>query len=145
MITGTGLATLVLAPFGAFGINMAAITAAICTSEEAHKDPSQRYVAAVSAGVVYLTLSLFSAMISGIFTAFPKELVLSLSGIALLATIANSLTVAVREDKSREAAVITFLVTASGLSLLGIGSAFWGLVAGTVALIALKPLLPAVR
>lgn len=139
IITGTGVATFLLAPFGAFSVNFAAITAAICAGPEAHKDPSQRYIASVSAGVIYLFVALMSSAIIALLSAFPKELVLSLGGIALFATIANGLLSAMKEDRSREAAVITFLVTASGISLFGIGAAFWGLVAGVIALIATQP------
>lgn len=139
IMTGTGLATLLLAPFGAFSVNMAAITGAMCSGSEAHVDRSKRYMASTSAGVVYLIVALLSSAIIALLTALPKELVWALAGIALFTTIANSLMSAVQEDFSREAAVITFLVTASGVSLLGIGAPFWGLVAGVVALIAMKP------
>jgi benzoate membrane transport protein len=139
IMTGTGLVTMLLAPFGAFSVNLAAITAAMCSGPEAHADSSKRYIASTSAGVVYLVVALLSSAIIALLTALPKELVFALGGIALFATIANSLLSAVREDFSREAAVITFLVTASGVSLLGIGAPFWGLVVGVVALIAMKP------
>lgn len=139
IMTGTGLVTMLLAPFGAFSVNLAAITAAMCSGTEAHVDSSKRYLASTSAGVVYLIVALLSSAIIALLTALPKELVWALAGIALFATIANALLSAVREDFSREAAVITFLVTASGVSLLGIGAPFWGLVVGAIALIAMKP------
>jgi benzoate membrane transport protein len=133
MISWTGIATLVLAPFGGFAINLAAITAAICTSPEAHVDISKRYIAGLSTGVYYLLLGIFGSAIAALFAAFPAEFVLALAGLALLSTIANSLYTAVSDSASREAAVITFVVTASGISLFGIGAAFWGLVAGVIA------------
>ncbi|MGE9745084.1 benzoate/H(+) symporter BenE family transporter [Bdellovibrio bacteriovorus] len=139
VITGTGLATMLLAPFGAFSVNFAAITAAICAGPEAHKDPARRYISSISAGVFYLLISLFAASIMAVFAVFPKELVLSVAGIALFATIANGLASAMREDWSREAALLTFLVTASGVTLWGIGSPFWGLVAGGIGLVVTRP------
>ena len=137
LISWTGLATLVLAPLGGFALNLAAITAAICTGEEAHKDPEKRYIATLSAGIFYLLLGLSGAAVVGLLSAFPTEFVLALAGLALIGTIANSLNTAVTEAKTREAAIITFLVTASGMTIFGIGSAFWGLVAGFVALLVL--------
>ncbi len=126
----TGVANLLLAPFGAFALNLAAITAAICMGREAHEDASRRYVAAIAAGVFYVVVGLFGATVAALFAAFPKELVLAIAGIALLGTIGNSLAAALRDEAEREPALVTFLVTASGLSLAGIGSAFWGLLAG---------------
>jgi benzoate membrane transport protein len=129
----TGLTTLLLAPFGGFAYNLAAITAAICTGPEAHTDHARRYLAGLSTGACYLLLGVFSSLVASLFSAFPAEFVLALAGLALLSTIANSLYTAVADGALREAAVITFVVTASGLSLFGIGAAFWGLVAGVVA------------
>jgi benzoate membrane transport protein len=134
IIGWTGTATVLLAPLGAFTINLAAITAAICLGREAHEDSSKRYVSAVSAGVFYIIIGLFGAAVAAVFAAFPRELVLAIAGLALLGTIGNALTQSLKEESSREAAVITFLVTASGVSLLGIGAPFWGLVAGVLAL-----------
>jgi benzoate membrane transport protein len=134
VIATTGIATLLLAPFGAFALNLSAITAAICMGPEAHADPARRYTAAVSCGAIYVVLGLFGAAIAGILTAFPKELVLAIAGLALLGTIGSALATAMRDDSHREAALVTFLVTLSGVTLAGIGSAFWGVVAGAVAL-----------
>jgi benzoate membrane transport protein len=134
VITLTGLATLVLAPFGAFALNLSAITAAICMGREAHPDASKRYMAAVSCGVIYCVVGLFGAAVTGVLSAFPRELVVGIAGLALLGSIGGGLAVALREDAHREAALITFLVTLSGVSLAGIGSAFWGVVAGAFAL-----------
>ena len=134
LITLTGLATLVLAPFGAFALNFSAITAAMCMGPEAHEDPDRRYTAAVSCGALYIAIGLFGAVITGLLTAFPKELVVAIAGLALLGTIGNGLAAALREEPHREAALITFLVTLSGVVIAGVGSAFWGVVAGSFAL-----------
>ncbi|MFY3384040.1 benzoate/H(+) symporter BenE family transporter [Paracidovorax sp. MALMAid1276] len=134
LLTLSGLATLVLAPFGAFALNFSAITAAMCMGPEAHQDRSRRYTAAVCCGALYVAIGLFGAVITGLLTAFPAELVAAIAGLALLGTIGNGLAAALREDAHREAALITFLVTLSGISIAGVGSAFWGVVAGSVAL-----------
>lgn len=133
-ITATGLATVLLAPFGGYAFNLAAITAAICMGREAHEDPKRRYMASVMAGVFYLLIGLAGGAVVGLLHAFPKELVAAVAGLALLGTIAGGLSAALKEEKHRDAALLTFLVTLSGLSLLGIGSAFWGVVAGAVSL-----------
>ncbi|MFT3954568.1 MAG: benzoate/H(+) symporter BenE family transporter [Piscinibacter sp.] len=133
IITVTGVATLLLAPFGAFALNLSAITAAICMGREAHEDPDKRYTAAVSCGLIYVVIGLFGAAVTGVLTAFPRELVVAVAGLALLGSIGGGLAVAVKDEIHREAALITFLVTLSGLSLFGIGSAFWGVVAGALA------------
>ena len=135
IITLTGVATLLLAPFGAFALNLSAITAAICMGPEAHRDPARRYTAAVSCGAIYVLIGFLGATITGVLTAFPKELVAAVAGLALLGTIASALATALQEDHHREAAIITFLVTLSGVVLAGVGSAFWGVVAGAVALV----------
>ena len=137
-ISWTGVTTFFLAPFGCFAINLAAITAAICAGENAHPDKSKRYIATVSAGVVYILTGVFAATIATLFAAFPKAMVLALAGLALLATIANSLQKAMDDEAYREAALVTFLVTLSGMSLFNIGSAFWGLVFGLATLILRK-------
>jgi benzoate membrane transport protein len=133
-----GVVNLLLAPFGAFALNLAAITAAICMGREAHEDPQRRYTAAVSAGVFYLIIGVAGATVAAVFAAFPRELVAGIAGIALLGTIGNGLAQATASERDREPALVTFLVTASGLSLAGIGSAFWGLVAGTFTLAVLR-------
>jgi benzoate membrane transport protein len=128
------VATLVLAPFGAFALNLSAITAAICMGREAHADPSRRYTAAVSCGAIYVVIGIFGAAVTGLLTAFPKELVVAIAGLALLGTIASALAGALQAEAHREAALITFLVTLSGVVIAGVGSAFWGVAAGTIAL-----------
>jgi benzoate membrane transport protein len=134
IITATGLVTVLLAPFGAFALNLAAITAAICMGPEAHEDPARRYVAGAVNGVLYCVIGLFGAAVTGVLTAFPRELVVALAGLALLGSIGGGLVAAMRHEREREAALITFLVTLSGVSLAGVGSAFWGVVAGAAAL-----------
>jgi benzoate membrane transport protein len=134
LITITGAATLVLAPFGAFALNLAAITAAMCMGREAHPDEAKRYVAAACCGLIYIVVGLFGVAVTGVLTAFPRELVVAVAGLALLGTIAGGLNTALKDDAHREPALITFLVTLSGVSLAGIGSAFWGVVAGALAL-----------
>jgi benzoate membrane transport protein len=135
VIGWTGVANVLFAPFGAFALNLAAITAAICMGREAHADPQRRYVAAVFAGVFYVIVGLFGATVASLLGAFPRELVMAIAGIALFGTIGNSLAAAMREETDREPALIAFLVTASGVSLAGIGSAFWGLLAGALTLL----------
>jgi benzoate membrane transport protein len=135
LIGWTGLANLILAPLGGFALNLAAITAAICMGREAHEDPKRRYVAAVAAGVFYFVIGLFGATVVSVLTAFPPELIAGIAGLALLATIGGALASAVRDENQREAALVTFLTTASGVTLAGIGSAFWGLVLGVVTLL----------
>ena len=134
LITMTGLATLVLAPFGGYALNFSAITAAICMGPEAHPDRDKRYTAAVSCGALYVVIGIFGAVVTGLLTAFPKELVVAIAGLALLGTIGNGLATALRDEPHREAALITFLVTLSGVVVAGVGSAFWGVVAGSLAL-----------
>lgn len=132
LIGWTGTATLALAPFGAFAINLAAITAAITMGREAHEDEDKRYVAAMAAGVFYIVVSFLGATVANLFSALPEEFVLTIAGLALLNTIGKSLAIALSEEKDREAALITFLVTASGMTLLNVGSAFWGIAAGAL-------------
>lgn len=134
IITLTGLATLVLAPFGAYALNLAAITAAICMGREAHVDPAKRYTAAVACGALYIVIGIFGAAVTGVLTAFPKELVAAIAGLALLGTIGGGMAAAIKEESHREAAIITFLVTLSGVVIAGVGSAFWGVAAGAIAL-----------
>ncbi len=134
LITLTGLATLALAPFGAFALNFSAITAAICMGPEAHEDKTRRYTAAVVCGGIYVLIGLFGAVVTGLLTAFPKELLVAIAGLALLGSIGGGLHTALAGERHREAALITFLVTLSGVVIGGVGSAFWGVVAGGVAL-----------
>jgi benzoate membrane transport protein len=134
LLTGTGLLSILMAPFGSHGIHMAAISAAICAGPEAHEDPSKRYTAAVWCGLFYGIAGIFGATLAALFTALPKALILSIAALALFASIIGGLTQAMSEPKEREAALITFLVTASGMTLFSVGSAFWGIIAGLLCL-----------
>ncbi len=135
VVATTGLASLLLAPFGGYALNLAAITAAICMGPEAHPDPARRWWASAAAGVFYIVIGLLGGAVVGLLAAFPKALVLALAGLALLGTIGSGLAAAVKDESTREAALVTFLITASGLSLWGVGAAFWGVVAGGLALL----------
>ncbi|SDI39624.1 benzoate membrane transport protein [Pseudomonas flavescens] len=134
LLTTTSLVSILLAPFGSHGIHMAAISAAICAGPEAHEDPRKRYTAAIWCGVFYGIAGLFGATLAALFAALPKALILSIAALALFASIIGGLTQAMSEPREREAALITFLVTASGMTLFGVGSAFWGIVAGLLTL-----------
>ncbi|WP_133128272.1 benzoate/H(+) symporter BenE family transporter [Legionella nagasakiensis] len=138
LITWIGIITLLLAPFGCYAINLAAITAAICMGKEADNNPANRYKATVFAGLCWLVIGLFGATVVTLFAAFPQELVLTIAGLALLTTIGNSLKAALEEESQREPALITILISASGISLYGIGAAFWGLIAGILSLMLLN-------
>lgn len=133
-----GLVNTLFAPFGCYSISLAAITAAICTDKEADLNPNNRYKATVFAGLCWLGIAIFGATVVSVFYAFPSEFILAIAGLALFSTIGSSINVALGEEQHREAAVITLLVSASGLSLLGIGAAFWGLIAGVLATVLLN-------
>ncbi len=133
VVGATGLASFLLAPFGGYALNLAAITAAICMGKEAHPDPARRYTASVFAGLLYIALGLAAGTIVSLMAAFPRALVLAVAGLALLGTMTAGLTAAVKDEQHREAAVLTFLVTLSGVTLAGVGSAFWGVVVGGLA------------
>ena len=126
----TGVFSLLSAPFGGHAVNLAAVTAALCAGEEAEPDPRRRYWAAVIAGGFYILFGLLAGAITAFVAAVPAYLILAVAGLALLGPFANALTEALAAPDDRLAAVVTFLGTASGLSFFGIGSAFWGLVAG---------------
>lgn len=130
LISWTGLTGLLLAPFGGYAFNLAAITAAICMGKEVDPDTKRRWPAAVWAGCFYLVTGCFGATVAALFSAFPATLVTCVAGLALLGTIGSSLHSALQEDEAREAALLTFIITASGISLLGIAAACWGLLIG---------------
>ncbi|WP_421212443.1 benzoate/H(+) symporter BenE family transporter [Aeromonas sp. 600479] len=130
LITWTGLTGLLLAPFGGYAFNLAAITAAICMGKEVDPDANRRWPAAVWAGCFYLLTGCFGATVAALFTAFPVTLVTCVAGLALLGTIGSSLHTALQHDDTREAALLTFIITASGINLLGIAAACWGLLIG---------------
>ncbi|MEB3371066.1 benzoate/H(+) symporter BenE family transporter [Saccharopolyspora mangrovi] len=133
VLSWTGAANLLLAPLGCFGVNLAAITAALAMSEEAHSNPDQRYKAAITSGALYLLIAVFGATLASLIAAFPAALIAALAGIGLLDTIGGSLAKATADTGSRTAALIAFLVTASDITAFGVASVFWGLVAGIAA------------
>ncbi len=133
ILTVTSIASVFVAFFGGITVVLAAITAAICTGKDAHEDPARRYVAGIFNGVFYLTGGIFAGTIVMLFTALPREFIAVLAGLALLGAIATNVVEAVREEGHREAAIITFLATASNMTYLGLGSAFWGAVLGGAA------------
>jgi benzoate membrane transport protein len=126
----TGVFSLAAAPFGGHAVNLAAITAALCASEEAHADPARRYWSAAVAGATYVVFGLLAVAATAFISASPPILIEAVAGLALLGAFGSALMGAMSAAQDREAAVVTFLVTASGLTFLGIGGAFWGLVAG---------------
>lgn len=138
LIVFTGLLALLFSPFGVYSICIAAITAAICQSPEAHPDAKRRWMAAASAGVFYLLAGVFGGSVTSLMAALPTSWIQMLAGLALLGTIGGSLHQALVDATERDAAIVTFLVTASGVTLLGIGAAFWGLIAGGICYGALR-------
>lgn len=126
----TGLISLLTAPFGAHTSNMAAISAAICTGPDAHPDPAQRWLTGPFYALSYLILAIFGASLVALFAVLPAPLIALVAGLALIGAFANALTIALKNETERLAAVVTFAVTASGISIAGIGAAFWALVAG---------------
>ncbi len=123
----------VLFNFGAHAINPSVIAASICTGVESNEDPAKRYVAGIAAGMFYLLIAVFGGTLAQLMAALPKELVVTLAGLALVGSITTGLVGLVTNEGHRDASVITFLVAASGMSLLGLGAAFWSLVIGALA------------
>lgn len=126
----TGGLTVLLSGFGAFSVCIGAISAAVCLSPDAHPDASKRWLAAIAAGLFYLLAGIFGSSITALMTALPESWIQTLAGLALLGTFSGSLYQALAHPSERDAAIVTFLITASGITLLGIGSAFWGLIIG---------------
>lgn len=126
----TGLLTLVSAPFGGHAVNLAAITAAICAGPDSHPDPARRWPAAVVAGLGYILFGLLASAATAFMGAAPPILIEAVAGLALLGAFGQAMLAAMSEPRDREAAIVTFLVAGSGLNFLGIGGAFWGLLAG---------------
>lgn len=135
----TGLGTVVASFFGGFVMNLAAITAALNANEQAHKDPTKRWIASVSGGLVYWVFAVFAGVAVAFVYQTPRELLLAASGLALLPTIVNSFNVMVETADQRLPAVITFLVASSGVAFFSVGAAFWAILLG-LALIALLKL-----
>jgi benzoate membrane transport protein len=130
LLVGTGAATAIGAPFGAHAINLAAITAALAAGPDAHPDPARRWIASVTAGFAYIVLGLTAAVATAFVAASPVLLIEAVAGLALLGALAASLTTAAADESLREPAIVTFVVSASGVVVLGVSSAFWGLLAG---------------
>ncbi len=142
LILSTGVASLLIAPFGGHGVNLAAITAAICTGPDAHPDVAKRWIVGVIYGGLYLVVALFAAPLAGLFIAMPPAVLAAVTGLALIAPLTGALHNMMMDVGSREAAVLTFAATASGLTLFGVGSAFWGLAVGFAALAAMRWIRP---
>ncbi|MBE1527052.1 benzoate membrane transport protein [Sphingopyxis sp. OAS728] len=136
LIVGSALAWLAAAPFGAHGLNLAAITAAICTAEEAHPDRAKRWTVGMLYAGFYLLLAIFSPLLVRLFLALPPTVIAALTGIALIPALLGAMESMMVAKSDRDPAILTFLATGSGLTLLGLGSAFWGLVVGFLALAA---------
>jgi benzoate membrane transport protein len=132
LLSWTGVVNLLTACFGGFAINLAAITAAIAMGSESHQDRERRYVAGVVSGVLYIVVGLLAGSVTSLFAAFPSEMVIAIAGLALLSTTANCLQSALEDPRHKEAAFLTFAVAASGLSLFGVGAAFWAITAGVM-------------
>ena len=130
LIGWTGTAQALLAPFGCYSVNIAAISAAISLDDQAHPDPSKRYIAGISCGFFYILMGIFAATLTSFLMSFPVIFITALAGIALLGTISHNIAIAFHEASGREAALLTFLFSASGIQFFGIGSAFWGLIFG---------------
>lgn len=133
VLVASSVASLLVATAGGITIGLAAITAAICTSSDAHPDPGRRYIAGIANGLTLLIAGLFAGTIVAVFAALPRELIATLAGLALLGPITASLNGMLAAETEREAAVITFLATASGMRFLGLGAALWGIVIGLLA------------
>ena len=133
IINLTSFMSIIAAFFGGITTTTAAITAALCTGKEANEDPKKRYIAGMASGMFFLIGGILAGSIVIIFTNLPKELIALLAGLALLGAIVSNLMSTLEEPQHREASAITFLATASGMSFLGLGSAFWGIVIGSVA------------
>ena len=134
LLFSTGIASMIAAPFGAHAVNLAAITAAICTGDEAHADRSRRWIVGILYAGFYLLLAIFASTLVRVFLALPPTVIMVLTGIALIPALTGAIGNMLVEKSQRDAAMVTFLATGSGLSLFGLGAAFWGLLAGFVAL-----------
>lgn len=134
LIGFTGLVSLLTAPFGASTSNLAAISAAICTGPDVHPDPAERWKTGPFYALAYLVFAVFGASLVAVFAVLPQALIALVAGLALLPSLANALAIALKDETERMAAVVAFAATASGLSIFGVGSAFWGLVGGLAVL-----------
>ncbi|WP_335975695.1 benzoate/H(+) symporter BenE [Acinetobacter calcoaceticus] len=139
IISVTSIASLAVACVGGITIVLASITAALCMGKDAHELKEKRYIAGIANGIFYILGGLFAGSIVMLFSLLPKELVAALAGLALLGAIATNISVAMRNDSQRDAALITFLATASGMHFLGLSSVFWGIFIGVIAHFILTP------
>ncbi|EXH32618.1 MULTISPECIES: benzoate/H(+) symporter BenE [Acinetobacter calcoaceticus/baumannii complex] len=139
IITVTSIASLAVACVGGITIVLASITAALCMGKDAHELKEKRYIAGIANGIFYILGGLFAGSIVMLFSLLPKELVAALAGLALLGAIATNISVAMKNDNQRDAALITFLATASGMHFLGLSSVFWGICIGVIAHFILPP------
>ena len=139
----TGAASAMIALFGSLTVNLAAITAALAAGPEAHPDPRKRWVAPVAAGVTYFALALLATLAAAFIAASPPILIQAVAGLALLPSLASALAGGLAADETRLPAIVTFVTTASGITLLGIGGAFWGLIAGIGLMLVLRLRSPA--
>lgn len=142
LISTTGLASMAMAPFGAHALNLAAITAAMCTGPDAHPDPARRWWVGVAYGGLYLVVALFAAPLTGLFVAMPVAVLAMITGLALIPPLTSAVVAMLAPPGEREAAILTFAATGSGVALFGIGSAFWGLAVGFAALAAIRWIRP---
>jgi benzoate membrane transport protein len=134
LIGFTGFISLITAPFGASTSNLAAISAAICTGPDVHPDPAERWKTGPFYALAYLIFALFGASLVAIFAVLPPTLIALVAGLALLGSLANALAISLKDEAGRMPATVAFVVTASGLTLFGIGAAFWGLLGGLIVL-----------
>ena len=134
----TGATTVVTAPLGGFSINLGAITAAISAGPTAGEDPERRWVAGVFTGLTYMTLGPLTALVTTVSAAAPAGVIATVAGLALIGTFGSAAASALGDDDYREAAAVTFVVAASGLTIVGVGAAFWALLAGGVFLVVLR-------
>lgn len=139
IITVTSIASLAVACVGGITIVLASITAALCMGKDAHELKEKRYIAGIANGIFYILGGLFAGSIVMLFSLLPKELVAALAGLALLGAIATNISVAMKNDSQRDAALITLLATASGMHFLGLSSVFWGICIGVIAHFILTP------
>lgn len=138
LIGWTGVTQTLLAPFGCYTVNIAAISAAVSLDDQVHPDPEKRYIAGISCGFFYILMGVFAATLTSLLMSFPAIFIVALAGIALLGTISHNIAIAFQDVREREAALLTFLFSASGIQFFGIASAFWGLIFGIVVCIILK-------
>ena len=138
LIGWTGVAQALLSPFGCYTVNIAAISAAVSLDDQVHPDPKKRYIAGMSCGFFYIVMGVFAATLTSLLMSFPHIFIVALAGIALFATISHNVAIAFANIEEREAALLTFLCSASGVQFWGIGSAFWGLILGIFVLILFK-------